>query len=495
MTLTDRVRGLLSEAAVVTAGTPDAVLIREAQERLDAPLRVALAGRVKAGKSTLLNALIGEELAPTDAAECTRLVTWYRDAPSYGVTVVSRGGGATPARFARNGGPLEIELPEALDMIERIEVQWPSASLREMTLIDTPGLGSISVETSERARRFLQGENAEPAAADAVVYLLRHMHAADIDFLEAFRDDIGRPAPVNAIAVLSRADEIGVARPDALESASRIAGRLREDVRLRRLVQTVVPVAGLLAQASITLRQDEFTALAMIASTHEELRAQLLLSADDFTTDDQPTALTPAERHHLLVRLGLFGVRLAVDLIASQQVDSAPALAGALVSASGLPQMQETVRRLFGARASILKAHTALGVVEAAAARIESGAARHLEERLEALRAGVHEFDEVRVVDALRSGQVSFGPDDNNRAEQILGGDGGAGPAGRLGLQDDADSAQLRSAWVAEVAAWRRRAENPLSSREVAAAARVVARTCEGLLQTLDRSDKGEYNR
>ncbi len=35
--------------------------------RLGEPLRVAIAGKVKAGKSTLLNALVGDELAPTDA--------------------------------------------------------------------------------------------------------------------------------------------------------------------------------------------------------------------------------------------------------------------------------------------------------------------------------------------------------------------------------------------------------------------------------------------
>ncbi|MDN5750703.1 MAG: dynamin family protein, partial [Pseudonocardia sp.] len=38
--------------------------------RLDEPLRVAIAGKVKAGKSTLLNALVGEQVAPTDAGEC-----------------------------------------------------------------------------------------------------------------------------------------------------------------------------------------------------------------------------------------------------------------------------------------------------------------------------------------------------------------------------------------------------------------------------------------
>ena len=57
-----------------------------ARRRIDEPLRVAIAGKVKAGKSTLLNALVGEGLAPTDAGECTRIVTWYADGPTYSVT-------------------------------------------------------------------------------------------------------------------------------------------------------------------------------------------------------------------------------------------------------------------------------------------------------------------------------------------------------------------------------------------------------------------------
>ena len=57
--------------------------IVELRERLDGPLRVAIAGKVKAGKSTLLNTLVGERIAPTDASECTRVVTRYRNSPPW----------------------------------------------------------------------------------------------------------------------------------------------------------------------------------------------------------------------------------------------------------------------------------------------------------------------------------------------------------------------------------------------------------------------------
>ena len=102
-------------------------------DRLDEPLRVAIAGKVKAGKSTLLNALVGEQVAPTDAGECTRVVTWYRD----GHGAADR---AAPARrrrrrplpVRRRDGALVIDLrrharPSELD---RLVVDWPSQSLR-----------------------------------------------------------------------------------------------------------------------------------------------------------------------------------------------------------------------------------------------------------------------------------------------------------------------------------------------------------------------------
>src|SRR5580700_5297668 len=46
--------------------------------RLREPMRVAVVGRVKAGKSTIVNAMLGQRVAPTDVSECTRLVTWFR---------------------------------------------------------------------------------------------------------------------------------------------------------------------------------------------------------------------------------------------------------------------------------------------------------------------------------------------------------------------------------------------------------------------------------
>ena len=86
-TLTTAVHRLLDEAEGVLR-EPYVARIPEMRARLDGPLRVAIAGKVKAGKSTLLNALVGENVAPTDASECTRVVTWYRNGQVYRVTAL-----------------------------------------------------------------------------------------------------------------------------------------------------------------------------------------------------------------------------------------------------------------------------------------------------------------------------------------------------------------------------------------------------------------------
>src|SRR4051794_11135325 len=125
--------------------------------RLEGPLRVAIAGRVKAGKSTLLNALVGVRLAPTDAGECTRIVSWYRRGQGYQVSARLKSGAMKQLAFQRVEGALQISLGDLVERdVEALDVSWPASTLEKVTLIDTPGLESINDENSRRTREFLE---------------------------------------------------------------------------------------------------------------------------------------------------------------------------------------------------------------------------------------------------------------------------------------------------------------------------------------------------
>lgn len=477
--LLDQVHRMLVAAAVRNEGHPGAARLGAAADQLHEPLRVAVAGRVKAGKSTLVNAMVGELVAPTDARECTRIVTWYRDGVTYRVEGVATDGTRAPLRYDRDGDGLHIDLggrPAA--SISHIDVTFPSADLRQMTLVDTPGLGSLDGAAHLRTTGFLTGEE-RPAPTDAVLYLLRHVHRDDLAFLEAFHDDeVAAANPVNAVGVLSRADEIGVARPDALRSAARIAARWREDRRLAALVQTVVPVAGLLAEAARTLRHDEFRAFRDLAAAEEWRVDEALVSVDRFASSTSDVGVTAPERARLLERFGLFGCRRAIAELRAQPHAGPGTLAQWLLEASGVPALRAVVAERFGRRAELLRSRQALLLARRVALELGD---RDLLGEVERLVDGNHEMAELRVFNALSRGELPFSGDRASSAHRLLGG-AGLDLHHRAGVDPGASTDEVRAALVDQHAAWQAQAAHPLATHEVAAAAAVLVRTCEGLL-------------
>jgi hypothetical protein len=484
VTLVERTRAVLARAIEVYRGTPHEARLVATMARLDEPLRVAIAGRVKSGKSTLLNALVGERLAPTDAGECTRIVTWYEDGHSYRVMVHPRDSEPRQARFDREDGAIEVDLGGLdPDDVDQLVVTWPSQQLRRATLIDTPGIGSLTESVSRRAWKLLATEE-EETPADAVIYLMKHLHAGDVEFLRAFHDsEVSRPNPVNAIAVLSRADEIGAGRPNSMNSARQIAGRLCTDPTVRRVVQTVVPMAGLLAETAVTLTETEVAHLRKIAErTPREVEA-LLLTADRFLNQLPELGLTSFERQHLLDRFGIFGIRLVSTILRRGPV-TATELARDLTERSGLEELQAVLHSLFFARREVLKSRSALLALDDLAYRQPVPGSLAVAAEVEEIIASAHPFNELRVLSAVRAGWVAGKPAVLEDLERVIGG-GGTARAQRLGLDADATAAAESEAAGAALARWQRRAENPMTPHELVMAARVAVRSCEGMLAEL----------
>jgi hypothetical protein len=477
MILSHAVRQVLHTALAAYGDQPRTVeFLRHQLRRLDEPLRVAIAGKVKAGKSTLLNALVGDAVAPTDAGECTKVVTWYRNGPAPRIVMYPKEGEPAALPVVRRDGKLEIDLGGATaEGLDRLVVDWPAQSLRAMTLIDTPGVASINDGVSKRTVRFLEPDDDTPTEADAVLYLMRHLHVADAEFLEAFTDQgVARATAVNTVAVISRADEIGAGRMDAMFAARAIAGRYRSEPALRGLCQNVVAVAGLLAHTGRTLRQSEFTALTELARLPREELDGSLLSIDRFLRAQD----TAESRRELVRRFGLFGIRIATSLI-RQGTRSPSVLADELVARSGLGELQRVLQVQFGERRDLLKARSALLALERLVRADQD--ARGMGRQIERILAGAHEFAELRLLSALRSGTVAFPSQVAEEAERLLGGTGSA-PAARLGLPEHTPREEVHRAAYHALRRWQGQAENPMFGRRAADACRVVVRTCEGIL-------------
>ena len=464
--LTDRVALLCALAADVTAGTQMAEQAAAIHDRFTGPPRVAIAGRIKAGKSTLLNALVGERLAATDAGECTRIVTTYREASTYQVRAVGHDGTERAVTFDRRAGKLDMDLG-AIDpaSVARIDVGWPSTALRGRTLIDTPGLASLDDQASRRTRQFFE-HNGGGGQADVVVYLLRHVHRDDVDLLAAFADAAVHDAsPVTAVAVLSRADELGGGRPDALTAAARVAARYQGDPRIKRLCAAVVPVAGLLAETGQTLTQDEYADLRTLADLPRDLLGDLLLSAD-LLCDLPVDQLDSARRRHLVGRLGMFGLRFAAGELAHGRFGDSQQLAGALVELSGLPQLTAVLDAHLGPRIAVLKARSALASLTGLAhllAAADPAASARLEAATEEVAASAVELDELRLAQLVQTDALTLEVDAIDDLLELLA---GRGPRDNHELGESIDL-------------WRARAADPFADLETALACETAARLCE----------------
>lgn len=476
---------LLGSAQDLYADRPETRATLEAlQTRLAEPLRLALAGIVKAGKSTLLNALVGERIAPTDAGECTRVVTWYRFAPSPTITVVGRDGSERRIPVKRHDGALVIDLGDrSADEIDRIEVGWPSSALASVILIDTPGIASLSSDISARSQAFLAPEEA-PSEADAIIYLMRHLHPSDLHFLEAFRDTAaGSSRTVNALGVLSRADEIGSGRIDSLLSAAKVARRYELDGRLASLALGVLPVTGLLAEAARTLRHDEFVAFRTLAGLERAQRDRLLVSADRFVRPVEGMALTAVHRTALLSRFGIFGVRLAISLVRSG-VRDATELGERLVQHSGLLELERFVERQFAARADALKVRAALDGLERILDSDPRDGVDDLRAGIERIRAREHALQELALLSDVRVAALPLPPTSAEAVARIVGGHGTT-PTQRLGLPADADADTQFTRLAEELDRWRATSHAPTTDQAALALCAVVIRSLEGLISEI----------
>ena len=485
MTDIARVRGFLDATRTALADDPHAQAeLDVCAHRLYQPVRVALAGSLKAGKSTLLNALVGQDIAPTDATECTRVVTWYRNGRSPSVTAHVDDGRAVGIPVTRIDGRLGFDFGRlTADRVDRLDVEWPARALQSTTIVDTPGTASLSTELSASTIRLLTPDDGQ-SGVDAVVYLLRSLTATDTTMLRRIGSAIGGSSgPLGVIGVVSRADELGAGRMDAMISAHQIAGRFAGELERTGLCQAVVPVAGLLALAARTMREVEFRALAQLAATPAPDLEAALLTMDRFSRPDILPDIPAELRRSLAERFGAFGIRMAVTLIRFG-ASSSSALAAELVERSGLSELSAIIDTQFGQRADQLKSHSALVTMDHLLAASSSAGARDVRAAVRRELADVHGFRELRLLGTIRAGGVDLPADQTAEITRLIGGSG-IDPAARLGLPATADVYTLRDAAIDAARTWRARAGHPLLAPASASACQVAVRSAEGIVAQL----------
>ena len=170
-------------------------------EKCQEPLKIVLLGEVKAGKSTLLNALAGAQVSPvnvTEATACILEVSWSREESA--VLLRRRGAPTT-------GSPVEIfellskhQNDQAFFAdCEAVKITRPLPRLKQLLLVDTPGLATLTEQNSAKTQRYFQ-------QADVVLWVLNANYLGQSDTNDELRAVAKMGKPI--VAVLNRIDEI-----------------------------------------------------------------------------------------------------------------------------------------------------------------------------------------------------------------------------------------------------------------------------------------------
>jgi small GTP-binding protein len=220
----------------------------------DRPLLVTVMGEFNSGKSTFVNALIGEEVAPMGITPTTATINVLKYGAERKGRVVYLDDSAREVAWQEVPKLLRgLDAAEA-KRIRVVEVLYPLETLQRVNVVDTPGLNSIHPEHEETARKFI-------AEADAVLWLFSVDQAAKATEGEA----LGKihSAGKKILGVLNKIDRCSP------EELSKIAAHVQE--ALGPHLETVVPFAAREALAARKAGDQERLA----KSNHPALAAAL----------------------------------------------------------------------------------------------------------------------------------------------------------------------------------------------------------------------------
>jgi GTP-binding protein EngB required for normal cell division len=218
-------------------------------------------GAFKRGKSTLINALLGEAVLPTAIVPLTSVVT-----------ILSYGEHLDILVHFHNGQTSQISLAELADYItERgnprnrkgvmeVEIFYPSEYLRDgVRIIDTPGVGSIYSHNTDVAYNYLP-------QVDAAVFVVTAdppLSAAEQEFLHDIREYVHK-----LFFVLNKIDYLET--PDQQEALDFTAQVLQENLATDRV--TIFPLSAKMALAAKSNGHPELLEPSLIPRFENHLR-------------------------------------------------------------------------------------------------------------------------------------------------------------------------------------------------------------------------------
>ncbi|NIM33913.1 MAG: hypothetical protein GTN67_00130 [Hydrotalea flava] len=155
--------------------------IMQLQHKLSsAEINVVITGFFKRGKSSLINALIGQNIMPIGVVPVTAIITLLKYAAFPGIEIVYKNNQTEKNDLhCLQQYVSEEENPENIKNVSHVIVYHPASILQQITIVDTPGVGSSLEHNTDTTLQFL-------TKIDVAIFVLSAdmpISKSDIEFL------------------------------------------------------------------------------------------------------------------------------------------------------------------------------------------------------------------------------------------------------------------------------------------------------------------------
>jgi len=271
------------------------------QKLRDLTFNLVVAGQFKRGKSSLLNALLADELLPVGVIPLTSVVTLIRDGPTKAAIVELEGGREQSISVDDLSSYVtERGNPHNVLAVRQVVIEHPSSWLASgVRLVDTPGIGSVYEHNTDVAQRYLPN-------ADAVLFIAsvdQPLSRAELDFLQSIRQYAEK-----IFCVLNKIDYLN--EKELADSIGFVRGQLRENLRFE------VPLFAVSARLALQAKQQNDGA-ALVRSGFPDFEQSLR----DFLTGDKEEVLLRSIARSLLRLLSQsrFALELEAKVLTAPQ--------------------------------------------------------------------------------------------------------------------------------------------------------------------------------
>ncbi|MBI2988953.1 MAG: dynamin family protein [Deltaproteobacteria bacterium] len=286
--------------------------LKELRERLvEERFHLAVLGQFKRGKSTLLNAFLGEPFLPTSVVPLTSIPTLLYGGSKRCVRISFQDGRSSEFSDLSSEQASEILSNYATEErnpanklgVAKVEVEHPSSSLsRGVVMIDTPGIGSTLLHNTEATLNFLPH-------CDAALFVVSAdppITEVEVEFLKAVRGKV-----IRLFFVMNKIDYLTEAEKNSA------VGYLRKVVREQAGFNGQEPIFCVSARAALQAKLKGTPAL-----WQESGMAQLQASLLDFLAAEKTRTLQLALARKALdvladavmrIRLQCHSLRLPLD--------------------------------------------------------------------------------------------------------------------------------------------------------------------------------------